>query len=188
MEDFLILKKFCDEYREFGNAHMVDFIHGDFTTRFLNPGELGESFRNSIDECKKMMEKKLVRIEDLKEELNSSHLILSPDSPKVKDMPEKVFNHQTDKKSYEISQLSHLIADVCQTTGTNHVIDVGAGKGYLSTFLSAEFGLEVTAIDCVKNNLEKTLERAKSLEKHFHHRSNQADEKMEKKSTKASFL
>lgn len=64
------------------------------------------------------------------------------------------------------------------------MIDVGAGKGYLSTFLSAEFGLEVTAIDCVKNNLEKTLERAKSLEKHFHHRSNQADEKMEKKSTK----
>ena len=63
------------------------------------------------------------------------------------------------------------------------MIDVGAGKGYLSTFLSAEFGLEVTAIDCVKNNLEKTLERAKSLEKHFHHRSNQADEKMAKKST-----
>jgi 2-polyprenyl-3-methyl-5-hydroxy-6-metoxy-1,4-benzoquinol methylase len=90
---------------------------------------------------------------------------------------------EKDKKSYEISQLSHLIADVCQTTGTNHVIDVGAGKGYLSTFLSAEFGLEVTAIDCVKNNLEKTLERAKSLEKHFHHRSNQADEKVEKKST-----
>jgi len=33
MEDFLILKKFCDEYREFGNAHMVDFIQGDFSTR-----------------------------------------------------------------------------------------------------------------------------------------------------------
>ena len=43
----------------------------------------------SVDECKKMMEKKLVKIEDLKAELNSSHQILSPDSPKVKDMPEK---------------------------------------------------------------------------------------------------
>jgi hypothetical protein len=54
----------------------------------LNSGKLGESFTNSVKECKKMMTKNWVKIEDLKEEMNSQNQILSPDSPKVKDMPE----------------------------------------------------------------------------------------------------
>ena len=56
--------------------------------RFLESGKLGESFTSSVEKCKKMMSKKLVKIEDLKKEMNSKNLILSPDSPKVKDMPE----------------------------------------------------------------------------------------------------
>ena len=103
MKDFLIMKKFSDEYSEFGNAHMVNFINGDFTSRldisekmvlsvdilrFLNSDYLGEKFTCSVEECKIMMEKKLAKIEEMKKELNSKNPILSPESPKVKDMPE----------------------------------------------------------------------------------------------------
>lgn len=63
------------------------------------------------------------------------------------------------KKSHEISRMANVVADLCDKAGTKNVIDVGAGKGYLSTFLGAEYGLNVTAVDCVKNNLEQITNR-----------------------------
>ena len=44
----------------------------------------------------------------------------SDKSLKVKDLP--------DKKSHEISKMANIVADICETTGTKNVIDVGAGK------------------------------------------------------------
>ena len=46
------------------------------------------------------------------------------------------------KKCHEISRMANLVADVCAKAKTDRVIDVGAGKGYLSTFLNAEYGLK----------------------------------------------
>jgi len=66
------------------------------------------------------------------------------------------------KKCHEISRMANVVADVCKEAGTTNVIDVGAGKGYLSTFLTAEYGLNVTAIDCVKNNIEQIANRGKA--------------------------
>ena len=53
------------------------------------------------------------------------------------------------------------VADVCEKAGTKNVIDVGAGKGYLSTFLAFEYGLNVIAIDCVKTNLDGVNDRGR---------------------------
>ena len=49
----------------------------------------------------------------------------------------------------------------------------GAGKGYLSTFLAAEYGLNVVAIDCVQNNLDQLQNRARLMSKYYHHRVKQ---------------
>ncbi|KAL6262549.1 hypothetical protein P5V15_005342 [Pogonomyrmex californicus] len=75
------------------------------------------------------------------------------------------------KKSYEIEILGKVIA---QTTLSTHslVIDAGAGKAYLSTYLSEHFDIPVLAIDsssvCYEgaiNRQEKIQKRKRSLTK-----------------------
>ena len=39
--------------------------------------------------------------------------------------------------------MANLVADIAARCNTKNVIDIGAGKGYLSTFLAAEYGLKV---------------------------------------------
>ena len=46
--------------------------------------------------------------------------------------------------------MANLVADVAAKCGTKNVIDIGAGKGYLSTFLAAEYGLKVNFENCLK--------------------------------------
>ena len=96
-------------------------------------------------------------LEHAKDKLSSSFPILDESNLKVKDLPAK--------KVHEVSRMANLVADIAFQCSTKHVIDVGAGKGYLSTFLAAEYGLKVTAIDCVKNNLDQLTKRAKLKKK-----------------------
>lgn len=70
----------------------------------------------------------------------------------------------TAKKSHEVDELSHLIAKLCKSLSINKVIDIGAGKGYLSAQLSYLYNFKVFAIDsnntCL-NGSEKRLEKMK---------------------------
>ncbi|XP_025264573.1 methyltransferase-like protein 25 [Camponotus floridanus] len=75
------------------------------------------------------------------------------------------------KKSYEIDVLGKIIAEMALSTHSL-VIDAGAGKGYLSTYLSEHFDVPVLAIDssqvCHKgaiNRQEKIRKRKQSLTK-----------------------
>ncbi|KAL6446105.1 hypothetical protein ACFW04_001033 [Cataglyphis niger] len=75
------------------------------------------------------------------------------------------------KKSYEIDVFGKIIAEMALLT-QSLVIDAGAGKGYLSTYLSEHFDVPVLAIDsshtCHKgaiNRQEKIQKRKQSLTK-----------------------
>lgn len=81
------------------------------------------------------------------------------------------------KKSHEIEVLGKIIAEIALTT-RSLVIDAGAGKAYLSTYLSEHFNIPVLAIDssqvCHKGAIsrqEKIQKKKRSLtkvyEKHF---------------------
>lgn len=75
------------------------------------------------------------------------------------------------KKSYEIDVLGKVVAEMALSTHSL-VIDAGAGKGYLSTYLSEHFDVPVLAIDssqvCHKgaiNRQEKIRKRKQLLTK-----------------------
>ncbi|XP_072759121.1 probable methyltransferase-like protein 25 [Anoplolepis gracilipes] len=75
------------------------------------------------------------------------------------------------KKSYEIDVLGKIIAEMALST-RSLVVDAGAGKGYLSTYLSEHFDVPVLSIDssqvCHKgaiNRQEKIRKRKQSLTK-----------------------
>ncbi|XP_073336507.1 probable methyltransferase-like protein 25 [Pagrus major] len=69
------------------------------------------------------------------------------------------------KKSHEVQSMSVVVACLAEGCGVKQVIDVGSGKGYLSSFLSLQYGLRVYGIDSSSTNTLGALERNRKLKK-----------------------
>ncbi|XP_062238774.1 methyltransferase-like protein 25 [Platichthys flesus] len=69
------------------------------------------------------------------------------------------------KKSHEVQAMSEVVACLAQRCGVKQVIDVGSGKGYLSSFLSLRYGLRVYGIDSSSTNTHGAQERNRKLKK-----------------------
>ncbi|XP_034074743.1 methyltransferase-like protein 25 [Gymnodraco acuticeps] len=69
------------------------------------------------------------------------------------------------KKSHEVQSMSEVVACLAQHCGVKQVIDVGSGKGYLSSFLSLQYGFHVYGIDSSSSNTHGAQERNRKLKK-----------------------
>ncbi|KAM9328769.1 putative methyltransferase-like protein 25 [Pholidichthys leucotaenia] len=69
------------------------------------------------------------------------------------------------KKSHEVQSMSEVVACLARCCGAKQVIDVGSGKGYLSSFLSLQYGLRVFGIDSSSINTHGAQERNRKLKK-----------------------
>ncbi|XP_047245696.1 methyltransferase-like protein 25 isoform X2 [Girardinichthys multiradiatus] len=69
------------------------------------------------------------------------------------------------KKSHEVQCMSKVVACLARHCGVKQVIDVGSGKGYLSSFLSLQYGLQVFGIDSSSTNTHGAQERNRKLKK-----------------------
>ncbi|XP_075407333.1 putative methyltransferase-like protein 25 isoform X2 [Tenrec ecaudatus] len=78
--------------------------------------------------------------------------------------PEEFMNM---KKSHEVHIMSELINSMADFCGVQQVIDLGSGKGYLSSFLSLKYGLNVYGIDSSNVNTHGAKERNRKLTKHW---------------------
>eukprot|EP01127_Copromyxa_protea_P020965 TRINITY_DN7094_c0_g1_i1.p1 TRINITY_DN7094_c0_g1~~TRINITY_DN7094_c0_g1_i1.p1 ORF type:complete len:437 (+),score=90.21 TRINITY_DN7094_c0_g1_i1:385-1695(+) len=58
------------------------------------------------------------------------------------------------KKRYEVQAFTTCVSEVMNDANCNVVIDMGAGKGYLSRFLGFSLDFDVVAIDCSRTNTE----------------------------------
>ncbi|XP_058479983.1 methyltransferase-like protein 25 [Solea solea] len=76
--------------------------------------------------------------------------------------PEEFMNS---KKSHEVQSMSEVVACLAEHCGVKQVIDVGSGKGYLSSFLSLQYGLQVYGIDSSSTNTHGAQERNRKLKK-----------------------
>ncbi|XP_067553574.1 probable methyltransferase-like protein 25 isoform X2 [Pseudorca crassidens] len=81
------------------------------------------------------------------------------------------------KKSHEVQAMSELISSVADYCGIKQIIDLGSGKGYLSSFLSLKYGLKVYGIDSSNTNTHGAEERNRKLKKHWkvYHRRSKLD-------------
>ncbi|KAM7378281.1 hypothetical protein PAMA_013264 [Pampus argenteus] len=69
------------------------------------------------------------------------------------------------KKSHEVQAMSEVVACLAKRCAVKQVIDVGSGKGYLSSFLSLHHGLRVYGIDSSSTNTHGAQERNRKLKK-----------------------
>ncbi|XP_044757290.1 methyltransferase-like protein 25 [Coccinella septempunctata] len=72
------------------------------------------------------------------------------------------------KKSHEVEILSSIVAALVELGETTHIIDVGDGKGYLSSMLALHHKIPVLGIDASPNNSKAAVERVQKLEKIWH--------------------
>ncbi|CAJ0960060.1 unnamed protein product [Ranitomeya imitator] len=72
-----------------------------------------------------------------------------------------------DKKSHEVVIMSQLVEALAKVCGVKQVIDLGAGKGYLSSYLSMRYDLKVYGIDSSHTNTDGANERNRKLKKYW---------------------
>ncbi|KAL2102169.1 hypothetical protein ACEWY4_001337 [Coilia grayii] len=70
------------------------------------------------------------------------------------------------KKAHEVQAMSALVAFLAQHCRVKQVIDVGSGKGYLSSHLSMQYRLQVFGIDSSSNNTHGAQERNRKLKRY----------------------
>nr|CAB3265792.1 protein RRNAD1-like [Phallusia mammillata] len=71
--------------------------------------------------------------------------------------------YMSGKKSHEVEKMSSVVDILAQHCNTHQVLDIGSGKGYLSTHLSLKYGMKVTAIDCNDDNTTGASQRAEKF-------------------------
>ena len=84
------------------------------------------------------------------------------------------------KKSHEVSKMSPIINRLCRHCDTDSVLDIGSGKGYLSTFLSLQYDLTVTGLEADENNSSGANIRAKKYLNYWLKHSDNAELKKNK--------
>uniref|UniRef100_A0A8C8SL89 Methyltransferase like 25 n=1 Tax=Pelusios castaneus TaxID=367368 RepID=A0A8C8SL89_9SAUR len=86
----------------------------------------------------------------------------------------KTDEFMNNKKSHEVQIMSELIDSIANFCGIKQVIDLGSGKGYLSSFLSLQYNLKVYGIDSSNTNTHGANERNRKLKKHWRAYQNRA--------------
>ncbi|XP_063594637.1 probable methyltransferase-like protein 25 [Penaeus indicus] len=71
----------------------------------------------------------------------------------------------SEKKSHEVEIMSEVIARLAKGFDANWIMDLGSGKGYLSSSLVLQYGLNVLAMDSSPDNTTSALTRNTKLEK-----------------------
>ncbi|XP_039617700.1 methyltransferase-like protein 25 [Polypterus senegalus] len=70
------------------------------------------------------------------------------------------------KKSHEVAVMAEVVSCLAKFCNVRQVIDIGSGKGYLSSYLSMQYGLKVYGIDASSTNTHGANERNRKLNKY----------------------
>ncbi|XP_075228951.1 putative methyltransferase-like protein 25 isoform X2 [Lycorma delicatula] len=69
------------------------------------------------------------------------------------------------KKSHEVEVTSSIVASMFKAFDCSHVVDVGGGKGYLSSVLCLEHKLKVLGLDSSSSNTSVATKRTEKMQK-----------------------
>ncbi|XP_068249689.1 probable methyltransferase-like protein 25 isoform X2 [Palaemon carinicauda] len=73
----------------------------------------------------------------------------------------------SEKKTHEVETMSRIVSRLAKGCGVDWIIDLGSGKGYLSTSLTLQYNLNVIAIDSSQENSSNAMLRKKKLQKYW---------------------
>ncbi|XP_019866285.2 probable methyltransferase-like protein 25 [Aethina tumida] len=177
------LVAFLEPFLAFSNCHMVDYFSQNSYIRFI-PKEIRQEiesvgqeqtvnllFNNDLEKlphlnkyvqtCNKFRTKNLtelcIDIGQLNKKLDEFG------GNNVESLKLDIF--MTSKKSHEVEILSNVAAAVRSIAKTSHTIDIGDGKGYLSSMLALHYKIPVLGIDASEINTNSAVKRVDKLAK-----------------------
>ncbi|XP_018578383.1 methyltransferase-like protein 25 [Anoplophora glabripennis] len=89
----------------------------------------------------------------------------------------------TYKKSHEVDIMSFLSAAIRDISKTSHIIDIGDGKGYLSSMLALHYKIPVLGVDASEINTNGAVQRVQKLSKVWNSVVNKHEIKKTKETT-----
>lgn len=180
--DFVL--RFLETHLAFANSHMVDYFTKNLYKHYV-PKEIQDEVAslgfkdainliiNCIDEANTPALNNFIKNANLCALHNLKNICLSTeDFYKIitkmgvtcdPGMKLKVF--ASPKKSHEVEVLSSIAATLKRICNSTHVIDVGDGKGYLSSMLALYHNIPVLGIDSSPINTKGANKRAGNLQK-----------------------
>lgn len=162
-----------EEMKKLSAGGLVRLACGEFVLEdekklasYLNRNTSDETF----PEVCKLSQQSHIRCERLENEGQRFH----PDAAKfsrslelqtaaVKDVVVKPKEFMNLKKSHEVAEMSQLCSSLIQSQQVKKVIDIGSGKGYLSQYLTLQYGVRVIGIDSSDTNTHGAKERGRKL-------------------------
>lgn len=174
---------FISRYLPLVNSHMVEFfsnnlwdvhvpskIKTEFEEKHWDKGSVVDIFiehlKSDNSELGKFMQscsanslennELIISVDELREDSSINKCLYRDLSNKDTFMSEKKF--------HEVTKMSELVADLVTATDATHVIDIGDGKGYLSSYLSLVYKLQVLGLDSSINLTQGAAVRANKLQ------------------------
>lgn len=168
VEHFDNAVKFIKNYQLLIDSHLVDFYTEDLWQKCIpvkfNFRDLESANDNSIEfkefiRCTESLSlKRFIGVKAI-EHLNENN---------KKDLAEgfekSKLDFMNEKKSHEVQGFFQVVSRIV-APDNSIILDVGAGKGYLSTHLSQKLGVEVLAVDSSKTCHDGALKREKLMHK-----------------------
>ncbi|KAK8719523.1 hypothetical protein OTU49_013985 [Cherax quadricarinatus] len=96
----------------------------------------------------------------------------------------KIKGIMSEKKTHEVEVMSRVVAQLAKGCKVEWIVDLGSGRGYLSSTLALQYGLNVVAIDSSKSNTSSALIRKNKLQRHWEKLKQAEQDRMEGKSIK----
>ena len=75
----------------------------------------------------------------------------------------KIATGMNPKKLHEVERMVAFVGQLCGERGIRHVIDIGAGLGYVSHALGSEFGIDVIGLESVETRCHAASQRQEKL-------------------------
>lgn len=180
--------QYLDPLLPLANAHTVDFIVEQLWTKKLPPDILQEAegvgisevidqlwclLANETESCSdscKLFDFVREAGEYVIEELNGVYyvndlmnILLDSSSANLKELVE-VTEYMSIKKLHEVHIMSHVVACLAEACKSSVVVDIGSGKGYLSSMLALNHNLRILGIDNKPTNIDGAIRTTKMLE------------------------
>lgn len=177
---------FISRYLPLVNSHMVEFfsnnlwdayvpnkIRTEFKENNWDKGNIVNTFVENLTSNTTELGKFLLSCSA--NSLDNNEVIISIDELRKNLSINKCSNmdcaskdkFMSEKKFHEVTKMGELVADLVMATDATHIIDIGDGKGYLSSYLSLVYKLQVLGLDSSINLTQGAAQRAVKLQKQW---------------------
>ncbi|XP_044739703.1 methyltransferase-like protein 25 [Chrysoperla carnea] len=172
------LIKFLNPYLEFINCHMVEFYTNNLWDKYIPKNIQNELTENGFEDAFNIIYKDknydkypnlTVFLNEIKNIRENNSIIVSKDNFLKDEKPvDEDFKHfMSDKKIHEVNKMADLTYKLSKNKNIEYVVDIGDGKGYLSSYLSLKYKLNVLGIDSQSINTTGSSKRLQKLQKYW---------------------